>query len=118
MYRIKLKYLLLHPLPLFPSTSPSTKIFHVSVQSFSYTFIFINYQNKTPLYYGMHHLTIYDEQFHVSTYTDLPQSLYDCIGLFNCFIFGEHLFCFLFVTVINNVKAFFYIYFGAHALVP
>lgn len=39
IYRLKLKYLILAS----PSTFPSTKIFYVSFQSFSYIFIFTTY---------------------------------------------------------------------------
>lgn len=105
-YRIKLKYLI--------QPSPTSVLIYfpldkgclcMLLEIFLYTDVNRLLKQNTPVHVGIYHLTASDEQFHVSTYTDLPQSpyyravLFTGQSLFNCFTFGGY---FLFLTYYYN----------------
>lgn len=83
IYRIKLKYLILpSPTSVFIYFPLHKDCLCTLSEFFLYIDVNRSVKQNTPVHVGIYHLTIFDEQFHVGTYIDLPHSLYYWAVLF------------------------------------
>lgn len=80
-YRIKQKYLIQpSPTSVLISFPLHKGCLCMLLELFLYTDVNRLLKQNTPVHAGIYHLTASDEQCHVRTYTDLPQSPY-CGGV-------------------------------------